>query len=151
MAHGSSVSLRQRSPSGSGDLRLALATLLGAGAIAVGAVLPWLQSNPARELTRFVYLPGMASGLEVDVTLGLLLVVAVSVALSVRHGRTRPTGAVVVLAGESAIALPSYVLLDSYTAFGGDFIPHVGSLLTILGGITLLGTGIAVFVNTHYE
>lgn len=147
MSHQSPVSLYQRCLSSIDDIRLVGATLLGAIGIVVGIYLPWLQANPAREVIRLVYLPGMSSGLEVDVTLVLLLLITVSVAMGIRQGYSQFTAMVLILTGLSAIALPSYLLLDIYAVYGSDFIPHIGSLLTILGGTVLLVTGIAVFIN----
>ena len=147
MTHQSPVALFQRWESSIDDIRLVGATLLGAISIVVGIYLPWLQSNPAREVIRHVYLPGMSSGLEFDVTLALLLLIAVSVAMSILVGYSQFTAMIFVLTGLSSIALPSYLLLDIYAVYGGDFIPQIGSLLTILGGTVVLVTGIAVFIN----
>ncbi|MCU4753333.1 hypothetical protein OB919_15325 [Halobacteria archaeon AArc-curdl1] len=122
-------------------------TLIGAIGVIVGVYLPWVNVDPAREVIRLVYLPGMSSGLEVDVTAVLLLLIAVSVAASVLLGRSRFTGTVLLLAGMGSIVLPAYLLLDIYVVYGGEFIPHIGSLLTIFGGTVLLITGITVLVD----
>ena len=123
MVHQVSASRLQRYLLTIDDSWLVVSTLFGAIGVLVGVYLPWLQVDPAREVNRLVYLPGMSSGLEVDVTLVLLLLVAVSVATSVLRGRSRFTGGVLVLTGLSSIALPAYLVTSIYLGYGGEFIP----------------------------
>ncbi|WP_254863918.1 hypothetical protein [Halovivax gelatinilyticus] len=133
-----------RSLSSIGDTPLVVATLVGAIGLLVGLSLPWLQPDPARETIRLVYIPGMDAGFEVDATLVLLLLVAASVAAGLLRGRSRLTGAALVLTGVATIALPTYLLVDIYLAYGGEFIPDIGSFVTIASGLILLVTGLIV-------
>ena len=137
MNHQAAPSRLERCLSAIVDDWLVVATTLGGIGIVVGVFLPWIRPDPAREVIRFVYMPGMSSGLEVNLTFVLLLLIVVSVATSVLQGRSRFTSGVLVLTGLSSIALPAYYLIDIYIVYSGEFIPHIGSLLTILAGTVL--------------
>ena len=147
MTHQASASRLQRRLSAIDDSWLVISTLLGAIGVVVGVYLPWLQVDPAREVNRLVYLPGMSSGHEVDVTLVLFLFITVSLATSVLRVRSRFTGVFLLFTGLCTIGLPAYLLIDIYVGYGGEFLPHVCSLLTIFGGTVLLITGIVVLVD----
>lgn len=112
-------------------------TLVGGGLVAAGAYLPWLRANPASESAGFGLVPGlMTPGLGLldfvllfpaGVVLGTLLV----------RGPTRGWALASVVTGLWAVLFSVMLVVVQYTGEALRFVPDLGWVLTVAGGLVL--------------
>ncbi|WP_435158111.1 hypothetical protein [Haladaptatus sp. DFWS20] len=112
----------------------------GAVAVAVGAYLPWLRTNPnlppdAEVPT--IYYTGMGAGFE---GFDFALLGAVGLVLLLRGASFRIP--IRIVAGVGTAVFPVYYLsYSTLFGFSATFVPALGWYLTVLGGILLSVAG----------
>lgn len=148
MAEWKLFAIDEEPPAGTsrGGQRDIVVTLFGGALIAIGAYLPWLQANPRYEPSGLHLVPSlMTPGVEL-IHFVLLFPAGVVLAALVVNGPTRGWALVSLVTGLWAVLFSVLLLVVQYTSGTLRFIPELGWVLTVLGGLLLaLVGGLALF------
>ena len=126
--------------------RRILVTVAGAALVAIGAYLPWLRANPGIERDGLRLVPSLMTPGLAFVHFVVLFPVGVVLAARLLRGPTRGWALASVVSGLWAVLFSVLLVVVQYTGEGLRFVPEVGWVFTVLGGLLLaLAGGVALF------
>ena len=123
------------------DHREVVETVAGGGLVAAGAYLPWLRANPAADPDGLGLIPSlMTPGLGL-LDFVLLFPAGVVLAALLVRGPTPGWALASVVTGLWAVLFSVMLTVVQYTGEGLRFVPDLGLVLTVAGGVVLALVG----------